>query len=65
MEAAWAAQPRWLAGVGQKGRLLSTCDKAKGALLDRFGVFDLQWANSKWCDVFLDDLTYTVSLGAP
>ena len=40
-------------------------DKAKGALLDRFGVFNLQWANSKWCDVYLDDLTYTVGLGEP
>ncbi|MEW6160784.1 MAG: hypothetical protein AB1813_25425 [Verrucomicrobiota bacterium] len=35
-------------------------DKAKGALLDRFGVCNLQWANSKWCDVYLDDLNYTV-----
>jgi hypothetical protein len=40
-------------------------DKAIGALLDRFGVFNLQWANSKWCEVYLDDLTYTVSLDAP
>jgi len=40
-------------------------DKAKGAVLDRFGVFNLQWANSKWCDAYLDNLTYTVSLDAP
>jgi len=44
--------------------LLQEGDKAKGAWLDRFGVFNLQWANSKWCDVYLDDLTYTVSLDA-
>ena len=35
--------------------------KEKGAILDRFGVFNMQWANSKWCDVYLDDLEYTVS----
>jgi hypothetical protein len=40
-------------------------DKAKGAVLDRFGVFNMQWANSKWCDVYLDDLTYTVGVDAP
>ena len=40
-------------------------DKTKGASLDRFGVFNLQWANSKWCEVYLDDLTYTVSLDVP
>ena len=40
-------------------------DKAIGARLNRFGVFNLQWANSKWCDVYFDDLTYTVSIDAP
>ena len=40
-------------------------DKARGALLDRFGVFNLQWANSKWCEIYLDDLSYTVSLDDP
>ncbi len=30
------------------------------ATFDRFGIFNLQGANSKWCDVYLDDLTYTV-----
>jgi hypothetical protein len=35
-------------------------DKQIGAVFDRFGVFNMQWANSKWCDVYLDDLTYTV-----
>ena len=40
-------------------------DKAVGALLDRFGVFNLPWANSKWCEVYLDDLDYTVSADAP
>jgi hypothetical protein len=36
-------------------------DRAVGATLDRFGVFNMQWANGKWCDVYLDDLTYTAS----
>ncbi len=36
-------------------------DKARGATFDRFGVFNMQWANSKWCDVYLDDMTYSVS----
>ena len=36
-------------------------DKEKGAIFDRFGVFNMQWANSKWCDVYLDDLEYTVA----
>jgi hypothetical protein len=40
-------------------------DKAVGALLNRFGLFNLQWANSKWCEVYLDDLSYTVSVEAP
>jgi hypothetical protein len=35
-------------------------DKEKGAILDRFGVCNMQWANSKWCEVYLDDLTYTI-----
>jgi hypothetical protein len=34
-------------------------DKAKGALMDRFGLFNMQWANSKWCEVYFDDLSYT------
>ncbi len=25
---------------------------------------DPQWANSKWCEVYLDDLSYTVSVEA-
>jgi hypothetical protein len=37
-------------------------EKARGAVLDRFGVFNMQWANSKWCDVYLDDLTYTTAI---
>jgi hypothetical protein len=36
-------------------------DKAVGAMLNRFGIFNLQWANSKWCEVYLDDLSYTVA----
>jgi hypothetical protein len=40
-------------------------DKAIGARLNRFGLFNLQWANSKWCEVYSDDLTYTVSVDAP
>jgi hypothetical protein len=40
---------------------LAPGDKEKGAIFDRFGVFNMQWANSKWCDVYLDDLEYTVS----
>ncbi len=39
-------------------------DKAKGTTFDRFGVFNMQWANSKWCEVYLDDLRYTVAEGA-
>jgi hypothetical protein len=35
-----------------------------GALLNRFGLFNLQWANSKWCEVYLDDLSYTVGVEA-
>ncbi len=42
-------------------KALKEGEKGKGALFDRFGVFNMQWANSKWCDVYLDDLTYTVS----
>jgi hypothetical protein len=34
--------------------------RAKGATLNRFGVFNLGGANSKHCVVWLDDLTYTV-----
>jgi hypothetical protein len=30
--------------------------------MNRFGVFNLQWANSKWCEIYLDDTSYTVSL---
>jgi hypothetical protein len=41
---------------------LAEGDKQIGAVLDRFGVFNMQWANSKWCEVYLDDLTYTVGL---
>jgi hypothetical protein len=44
---------------------LNDGDKARGALLDRFGVFNLQWANSKWCEVYLDDLSYTVGVDIP
>jgi hypothetical protein len=40
-------------------------DKAINAVLDRFGTFNMQWANSKWCEIYLDDLTYTVSLHGP
>lgn len=36
-------------------------DKSIGAILNRFGIFNLQWANSKWCEVYVDDLSYTVS----
>jgi hypothetical protein len=34
-------------------------DKVKGAVLDRFGIMNMQWANSKWCEVYFDDLIYT------
>jgi len=37
-------------------------DKAVGAVLNRFGIFNMQWANSKWCEVYLDDLNYTASI---
>jgi hypothetical protein len=43
---------------------LAPGDKQKGAVLDRFGVFNLPWANSKYCIVYLDDLTYTVAADA-
>ena len=33
--------------------------REKGATFDRFGVFNLGWANSKRCVVWFDDLTYT------
>ena len=36
-------------------------DREKGAALDRFGVFNLPWANSKHCVIYLDDLTYTTA----
>ena len=42
-------------------RPLSPGDKEKGAFLDRFGVFNLPWANSKHCVVYLDDLIYTAT----
>jgi len=42
-------------------RPMAPGDKEKGAFFDRFGVFNLPWANSKHCTVFLDDLVYTVS----
>jgi len=38
---------------------LSPGDKLVGASFDRFGVLNMQRANSKWCDVYLDDLRYT------
>jgi hypothetical protein len=45
---------------GQKlQHVLAEVDRQKGATLDRFGVFNLAWANSKHCVVYLDDLTYT------
>jgi hypothetical protein len=40
---------------------LAEGDKEKGATFDRFGVFNLGWANSKHCVVWLDDITYTVA----
>ncbi|WP_428937932.1 hypothetical protein [Fontivita pretiosa] len=40
-------------------RTLSDGDRAKGATLDRFGVFNLRGANSKHCVVWFDDITYT------
>jgi hypothetical protein len=40
-------------------------DKAKGARMDRFGVFNLGWANSKHCVVYLDDLSYTAAGEGP
>jgi hypothetical protein len=45
--------------------LLADGAKAAGAVFNRFGVFNMQWANSKWCDVYFDDLTYTVAQDAP
>ena len=39
---------------------LAPGDKAKGADLDRFGVFNLRGANSKHCVVYLDDLEYKI-----
>jgi hypothetical protein len=42
---------------------LAEGEKAKGAVFDRFGMFNMQWANSKWCDVYIDDVTYTVGDG--
>lgn len=39
-------------------------DKEVGALLNRFGILNMQWANSKWCEVYLDDVSYTVSADA-
>jgi hypothetical protein len=44
---------------------LNEGDRAIGAAFDRFGVFNMQWANSKWCDVYLDDLAYTIATDAP
>ncbi|HWP41195.1 MAG TPA: hypothetical protein VNL70_09735, partial [Tepidisphaeraceae bacterium] len=38
---------------------LAEGDKQKGATFDRFGVFNLGWANSKHCVVWFDDITYT------
>ena len=34
-------------------------EKAKGFVFDRFSVFNMQWANSKWCDMYFDDLSFT------
>ena len=36
-----------------------------GAEMDRFGVFNLARANSKHCEVYLDDLTYTTAAEKP
>jgi hypothetical protein len=45
---------------GQSATLLfSPSDRAQGATLDRFGVFNMQHANSKWCEIYLDHLSYT------
>jgi hypothetical protein len=47
---------------GQTVKLaLKEGSRKTGAAFDRFGVFNLQGANSKWCEVYLDDLTYTVA----
>ncbi len=51
----------FMIGARRITKALAKGEKEKGALFDRFGVFNMQWANSKWCDVYLDDLTYTVS----
>ncbi|MBI84427.1 MAG: hypothetical protein CMJ81_14630 [Planctomycetaceae bacterium] len=48
-------------GAQRVTKTLDEGEKDRGALFDRFGVFNMQWANSKWCDVYLDDLAYTVS----
>ena len=39
---------------------LAAGDREKGALMERFGLFNMQHANSKWCEVYFDDLSYTV-----
>jgi hypothetical protein len=41
--------------------LLEKGDRQKSATFDRFGVVNLSWANSKHCEIYVDDLTYTAS----
>jgi hypothetical protein len=56
----------WHTGATIDGRsavkILPPGEKAKGGVFDRFGVFNMQWANSKWCDVYFDDLSYTTGI---
>jgi hypothetical protein len=59
------------AGAGGRGTVTFTINgqattatledgaRKQGATLNRFGVFNLGWANSKHCVVWLDDITYT------
>ncbi len=60
------------AGAGGRGEIRFTMgdqtvtaalqpgDKERGATFDRFGLCNMQWANSKWCEVYFDDMSYTV-----
>jgi len=45
--------------------VLNPGDKAEGAILDRFGLFNMQDNNGKHSIVYLDDLTFTSALVVP
>ena len=48
--------------LGDQAQTIELPDRMRkeGAIMNRFGVFNMQDNNGKFCDVYLDDLEYTV-----